>query len=118
MHGLRHRRAVIPHRCCNGYRRSSLPHGIESRAENAAHAANLMTQNAAFPSEKLLSRIGISQALEIILRKEKGDEIPGFDSTQPGKRLALLLHACRHCGEMIPHRRSEIIKGAVRLNSS
>jgi hypothetical protein len=93
MHGLRHRRAVIPHRCCNGYRRSSLPHGIESRAENAAHAANLMTQNAAFPSEKLLSRIGISQALEIILRKEKGDEIQLRQPWGKGWRCSFMLAA-------------------------
>jgi hypothetical protein len=95
-----------------------LPDGIETRAENTAHSSNLMTPDAALLTEKFLARVGISQAVKIILRKEKGDKIPNFDSTQPGKRLALLLHLRRHGGQMIPHRRSEIMEGTVGLNSS
>ena len=109
---------MIPHRSRNIHRRSGLSDGIETRAENTAHSSNLMTPDAALLTEKFFARVYISGAFEIILSKEKGDEISSLGRVQLGKRLIKLLHLRHHCGKMIPHRRSEIIEGAVCLNSS
>jgi hypothetical protein len=69
---------MIPHRSRNIHRRSGLPDGIETRAENTTHSANLMTLDAALLTEKFFARVYVSKAFEIVLSKEKGDEIPGL----------------------------------------
>src|SRR6516164_4796619 len=47
-HSFGHRGAMIPHRSRDIHWRSGLPDCIETRAENTAHSANLMTLDAAF----------------------------------------------------------------------
>jgi hypothetical protein len=57
-----------------------LPDCIETRAENAAHTPKLMTPDAAFLTEKLFAPVYVAEAFEIILGKEKGDEIASLGS--------------------------------------